>query len=178
MHFFLKKRQMRRWRVRIFHFIFVTLPRHIHCNFCWGFAASFSLMSRCFGCYGHENSSFAHVFKHCGLKTSDWNANNSTICASCAFTSMLSSIGSDRGRFTPYQSLFGTEQRPPHQLGLGSVVWCTPESDCCIHTCPKDLHQKGKQIRVCFNWTKQDRCEYTLKCTNSYTFIYNIKQNI
>ncbi len=47
----------------------------------------------------------------------------------------------------------------PLQLGLGSIVWCAPECDCCIHTCPKDLHQRGKRTRVCFNRTKRDRCE-------------------
>ncbi len=59
-------------------------------------------------------------------------------------------------------SSFGTEPRPPLQLGLGSVVWCAPECDYCNHTCPKDPHQRGKRTRVRFNRTKQDRCEYTL----------------
>ncbi len=62
----------------------------------------------------------------------------------------------------PYQSSFGSRPRPPLQLGLGAVVWCAPECDCCIHTCPQDPHQEGKQTWVRFNWTKQDRCEYTL----------------
>ncbi len=65
----------------------------------------------------------------------------------------------------PYQSSFGSGPRPPLHLGLGAVVWCAPECDCCIHTCPKDPHQEGKRTWVCFNRTKQDktRCEYTLK---------------
>ncbi len=45
----------------------------------------------------------------------------------------------------PYQSLFGTEPRPPLQLGLGSVVWCAPECDCCIHTCPKYPTKGGNE---------------------------------
>ncbi len=44
----------------------------------------------------------------------------------------------------PYQRLLGTGPRPPLQLGLGTVVWSTPECDCCIHTCPKDPHQGGE----------------------------------
>ncbi len=27
----------------------------------------------------------------------------------------------------------------------GTVVWSAPECDCCIHTCPKDPHQRGKR---------------------------------
>ncbi len=59
-----------------------------------------------------------------------------------------------------YQS--GSGPRPPLQLGLSTVVWSAPECECCIHTCPKDLHQEGKRTWVRFSRTKQDRCEYTL----------------
>ncbi len=56
----------------------------------------------------------------------------------------------------PYQSSFGSGPRPLLQLGLGTVVWCAPKCDCCIHTCLKDPHQDGKRTWVHFNRTKQD----------------------
>ncbi len=46
----------------------------------------------------------------------------------------------------PFQSSLGSGPRPPLQLGLGMVVWCAPDCDCCTHTCPKDSHQEGKQL--------------------------------
>ncbi len=116
----------------------------------------------------NENSSFACIFKHCGLKTSDWNTKNSTACKlSVSEHDFCNWVESRSGHIhtlnEPYQSLFGRGPRPPLQLGLGAVVWSAPDCDFCIHTCPKDPHQEGKQTWVWFNRTKQDRCEYTLR---------------
>ncbi len=72
----------------------------------------------------------------------------------------------------PYQSSFGTGPRPPLQLGLGTGVWSAPKCDCCIHTCPKDPHQRGKRTWVWFNQTKQDRCEYTMREHNRLSFLF------
>ncbi len=44
-----------------------------------------------------------------------------------------------------YQFSFGTGPGPPFQLGLSTVDWSAPECDCCIHTCPKVPHQRGKR---------------------------------
>ncbi len=41
-------------------------------------------------------------------------------------------------------------------------IWCAPECDCCILTCPNETHQKGKQTQVRFSRTKWGRCENTL----------------
>ncbi len=187
MHFFLKARPMRRWRVRIFNFIFVTLtqktlvvlinnsnisllfpPDTFIVTFAGALQQALAYLVR--SChvavrYSHENSYFAHAFKHCGLKTSDlsdWNANNSTICTSCvserAFCSWVGSRPVHIHTLNePYQSSFGSGPRPPLQQGLCAVVWCAPECDYCIHTCPNDPHQEGKRTWICFNRTKQDR---------------------
>ncbi len=66
------------------------------------------------------------------------------------------------------QSSFGTEPRPPLQLGLGSIVWCVPECICCIHTCPKDPHQRGKLTIVRFNHSCA--CALWLRVASSVSF--------
>ncbi len=69
------------------------------------------------------------------------------LCASCVFLSMLSAIESARGRFifkltVPEFVTFGTDPRPPLQLGLGLVVWCN-QSAIAIFIPAKEIRTKG-----------------------------------
>ncbi len=71
----------------------------------------------------------------------------------------------------PLQGSFERLPRPPLQGGFGTLVWCTPECDCCVLTCPNEPRQEGKRTLVRFNRTKWGRCESTLSlwCPNRFS---------
>ncbi len=69
-------------------------------------------------------------------------------------------------------SLFGTGPRPP-PLRV-RLVWFTPECDYCVHTCPNESHQGGKQTRVRYNQNKKRKCESILSLT--WTKITGVKR--